>query len=278
MDKQRQNKAIMAKKLSHEDRGRLADRLHELYRVTANGTRDAGVVLEGLQGLIEGRSIEAHPMSRIVWPDWYGNPLMQINGVSDFLERYGDGQDGFRPTDIPPVPDDFIPRTETEVLLLAVYLPDGDRVKGLRRTFDSWWNFIVPPAGLSNWRWEGLKSATKHLRLAKGVEYRPGIRWVAFDPNAYRGKSPKDALAQSATDGTTLAHAEVLMVAALFPEWVFSWNEKSPFPNMSAPQLYYEGQWSGVPYLDRSGSKLRLDARDAGDASSDWSSPVVREC
>ncbi len=241
-----------------------------------NGTLDPVAVRRALQDIIEDKST---PL--ITTPSWYSSVDAQIERVSAFLELHGGGQEGFRVSDIPAVPN-FIPRTKTEVLLLAVYLPDKGRVKGFRRTFDAWWDFIVPPAGLTKWRWEALKSDSKHLRLAPGVEYKPGIRWVAFDPNAYQGKSPRDALTQSANDGTTLAHAEVLMAAAQFSGWVSSWNGgKSPYPNMSALQFYWDADWSDVPYVCRwvdSGRKFNLLSDDAGYALGGWSSPVVREC
>jgi len=250
----------------------------EVFKRIKSGGLSIEAALAGTQGILDG----LYPTQPVYQsPDWYdASPERQIEKTSAFLELHG-GQEGFRPSDIPAVPTNFIPRTKTEVLLLAVYLPDKGRVKGFRRTFDAWWDFIVPPAGLTKWRWEELKSDSKHLRLAPGVEYKPGIRWVAFDPNAYQGKSPKDALAQSANDGTTLAHAEVLMVAAQFPSWASSWNGgNSPYPNMSALQFYWDTDWSRVPYLGRGGGsrQLKLSADWADFADSRWSSPVVREC
>ncbi len=239
-----------------------------------NGTLDPLVARGPLQYIIEDKST---PL--VTTPSWYSSVDTQIEKVWNFLELHG-GEEGFTPSDVPAVPD-FTPRTKTEVLLLTVMLPDKGRVKGFRRTFDSWWDFIVPPTGLTKWRLEELKSDSKHLRLAKGIEYKPGIRWVAFDPNSYQRKSPKDALAQSATDGTTLAHAEVLMAAAMFPEWVASWDGgKLPYPNLSGLQFYWGSDWSRVPCLSRwdGSSQLELNAFDADDAGSSWSSPVVREC
>jgi len=240
-----------------------------------NGTLDPVAVRPILQGIIQDKST---PL--ITTPSWYSSVNAQIYKVSAFLELHG-RQQGFAPSDIPAAPN-FIPRTKTEVLLLAVYLPDKGGVKGFRRTFEEWWYFIDPPVGLTKWRWEVLKSDSKHLRLASGIDYKPGIRWVAFDPNAYRGKSPKEALVLSASaDSTTLAHAEVLMAAAMFPKWVSSWNGgKSPYPNMSGLQFYLSTDWSNTPCLGRwdDDSQLKLDADDADYAASGSSSPVVREC
>lgn len=218
-------------------------------------------------------------------PPWYLSPDIepnaQIKKVSDFLELHGGKKKGYRPSDIPAVPY-FMPRTKKEVLLLTVMLPYKGRVKGICRTFDSWWDFIVPPTGLTKWRWEELKSNSKRLRLAKGIEYKPGIRWVAFDPDAYQAKSPKQALALSLNDENTPAHAEVLMAAAMFPDWVNSWDgRESPYPLLSGFQFYRNPGWSMVPDLRRwlPESQIRLDAVNADSGSSDYSSPVVRrEC
>ena len=212
-------------------------------------------------------------------PSWYPPVNDQIRKASVFLELHG-GKEGYRPSDIPAIPN-FTPRTRTEVLLLTVMLPNKGYMKGFRRTFDSWWDFIVPPSGLTKWRWQELKSNSKRLRLAKGIEYKPGIRWVAFDPYAYQSKSPKQALALSVNDDTTtLAHAEVLMAAAMFPDWVDSWdNRESPYPNLSGFQFWNSG-WNFVLALRSSPSKsmLGLDAVRADSRNSSCSSPTIREC
>lgn len=268
----------MAEKLTYVKKGVLADRLHELYRVTANGTRDVDVVLAGLQGLIEGRSIEDHPMSSIVWPEWYSNPMMQISAVSDFLEHYGDGRKGFRPSDIPGLPD-FMPRTPTEILLLSVMLPDEGGVSGFHRTFEAWWETIDGFSGKR--RVAAVRSASDDLQLAPGIDYSPGIRWVVFDPSGYQSMSPDEALQRAAIDGVSLAHVEILMVAALFPAWATSWlGEGSPAPFMSGARIFHDGPSLGVPciYLAADGGSLWLDAERADRFNPNWASPTVREC
>ncbi len=248
--------------------------LRELEDRFLNESLDPRKCRSTLQDIIEGK------FATTATPSWSVSPEEQIEKVSAFLGLHG-GQDGFRPADIPSIPANFQSRTDTEVLLLTVMLPDKGRVKGLQRTFDAWWDFTVPPNGLAKCRWEELKSDSKHLRLAPGVMYVPGIRWVAFDPNTYQGKSPEQALAQSKVDSTVLAHVEVLVAAALFSDWVASWNgSNSPYPNLSALQLHWNTGWSGVPYLSRwDGSRqLKLFANWADSAFDHWSSPVVREC
>ncbi len=266
----------MSKKLSDEQKGQLADQLFEVTRVTAQGIRPFDQVRAALQVIIEGNFPDR------TTPLWYTSVEAQIEMVSAFLELHG-GQEGFTTTDIPAVPD-FTARTTTEVLLLAVYLPDKGRIKGFRRTFDAWWDFLVPPIGLTKDRSNHVNSDSKHLRLLPTVKYVPGIRWVAFDPYTYKRTSPNDALSQAAIVGETLAHTEVLMAAAQFPEWASTWNiGKSPFPNMSTLQLCVDSAWSHVPCLDRWGGykplrRLLLRPIDAGSLRATSSSPVVREC
>lgn len=241
-----------------------------------NGDLDPVAARPALQRLIEDRSTSL----LITTPSWYTSADAQIEKASVFLELYGGQEEGFRVSDIPAIPTNFIPRTKTEVLLLAVYLPDWREEKGFRRTFDNWWDFISRSADVIKRRAEVLEA--KCLRLAPGIEYEPGIRWVAFDPNTYQGISPRDALTRSAAvDGTTLAHAEVLMAAAMFPGWMFSFNgDKSPCPNMSALWFYLATVWSSSsPRLDcwfDGGRILRLFVGRSDATSWHWSSPSVR--
>jgi len=211
-------------------------------------------------------------------PAWYVQPSQQIERVKEFLANYG-GSNGFTPADIPSVPTNFVPRTPTDVLMLAVYLPNS-RTKGITRTFESWWDFVKTPTGYSKWRWDQLKSDSKHLRLLEGIEHRPGIRWVAFDPNANHGKSPQSCW-DNPDVAPTLAGPEVLMALAHFPMWAASWNgNKSPYSNMAGYQFKWETAWCDCPYVNRRDDdrQLKLNARSAVNANDRWASPSVREC
>lgn len=213
-------------------------------------------------------------------PSWYVQPQQQIERVAYFVERYNGGLSSLMTMPIPPLPTDFIPCTPTEVLMLAVYLPDKGRTKGLQRTFDAWWDFATPPIGITKCRWDQMKSDSKHLHLLEGIEHRPGIRWVAFDPNANKGKSP-----QSCWDNPyvapTLAGPEVLMALALFPNWAASWNgNKSPFSNMAGYQFKRNSAWVHCPCINRlvDDRQLWLDASSAVLAGDYWACPSVRGC
>jgi hypothetical protein len=245
-----------------------------------NGTLDPVAVRRLLQEIIEGRS------ARIVkTPSWYTSIDSQVEIASAFLELHG-GEQGFRPSDIPPAPN-WMPRTQTEVLLLTIKLPDKGWTKGLQRTFDAWWEAIVPPIAITKYRSYDFLSDRRHLRQANGVAYEPGIRWVIFDPNTYQGKSPRQAHALSAVaENTNLASVEVLIAAAMFPEWVAGWDGRSsPYPYMAGlecvrhDRIYFwnVAYWTGVPKLDSSKhDRIELNLESEGFAISLSSCPTYR--
>lgn len=252
---------------------------NEIVKRVGNGSLDTDLVRKALQDIIEGKFLEktSAPIATYGVPSWYISPSAQLERVKRLnVER----QWGFSESDFPSVPEDFRPRTDTEVLLLVVYLPKRGKQSGPQRTFDELWQLTEAPNGYTKWRWEELKSDSEHLRLAPGYDHIPGIRWVAFDPNAYRGKSPKTAL-QSLSGDTRLAGTEVLMAALLFPGWASSWNgTDSPCPNLSGLQFYWNTDWSDVPCLSRWDDyrQLGLSANWADNADSGWASPSVRKC
>ena len=252
----------------------LDTRQQEVKKRIKDGSLSIENALAGTQGVLDG----IYPTPSIhSLPSWYVQPSQQIECVKEFLANYGGGS-GFTPADIPSVPTNFTPRTPTEVLMLAVYLPDKGKTKGVQRTFDSLWDFVKTPTGYTKWRWDQLKSDSKHLRLLEGIEHRPGIRWVAFDPNANHGKSPQSCW-DNLDVASTLAGPEVLMALAHFPMWAASWNgNKSPYPNLAGYQFYWEAAWGRCPCVYRYGGdrRLGLDADSADDAHDGWASPSVR--
>jgi hypothetical protein len=180
-----------------------------------------------------------------------------------------------------PAPRDFVAESPNGVLLPIGQLAPKGKQPSLERTFDGLWKLYEPPAGYTKWRWDRLKADAKHLRQAPGYDWNPGVRWVEFDPTAYHGLSPENALKQSTTDNVQLGGIEVLWALLLLPEWVTSWNgTDSPYPNLSGLQFYWESGWSNVPCLRRWGGsrQVGLDAIWAAYAGGYWSSPVVREC
>lgn len=269
-----------------EDVKRGIRQLREIEDRFLNGSLDPLKCRRPLQDIIEDRTT-----SITTTPSWYVPPEVQVSSVGFFLGKHSFGMEGFLPSDIPPVPEDFVPKSATEVLLLTVTLPPYRKEEsGLQRTFDAWWDIINPPAGFTK---AGRMERTDSLRLrsAPGFEYRykpGGIRWVAFDPNTYLALSPEQALMSASFEGKILAGVEVLMAAAHFPDWVSSWNRKSnPYPNMSALQCFdtETHRWTKTPYLvthvpayDGADYELAQNISWYDNANENWASPSVREC
>ena len=165
---------------------------------------------------------------------------------------------------LPEPPKEFTPRTKSEVLLLHV--PDS---------FDSLWDKVDAPTGYTKYRWSGVKSDKRNLRLAPNkVEYTEPV-WLAFDPERGKGKRPDSFWGQADT-----AASEVFSALIQFPEWSLAWFNGASAPNLTVYQLKYDGNWSSVPYLSRWGDGRRLLLHDYwADYRDDyWSSPSVREC
>jgi len=231
--------------------GQVARRQHELFQRVKKGTIDAETALEGLQDIIEGRYVqgvfikESPQEYRIGPPTWYVSPDRQLERVKAMnRERNW----GFRDTQFPLVPESFVPLTSTEILMLAVYFPSSNEEdNGLNRTFDELWNAIGFIDGVEKVRSSDVVSEFGDLQLSGSSSWEPGVRWVAFDPNAYRLNSVDRALMAAKRGGISLAHVEVFMAAALFPEWILSWSDLSnPSPalsGLSARRQFYSLKW-----------------------------------
>lgn len=253
----------------------LRKRQDEVVKKVARREISIEDALNGTQGILDG----IYPF-KFTPPYWYELPEVQIKTVSGFLEHNGN-EIGFTVNDISAPPSDFVSRTRTEVLMLVVTLPDKGEVKLTQRNFDSKWDFIVPPEGFSKWRWDGLKSGAQFLRYVEGVCKTPGVRWVGFDPEAYIGLSPEQALEQALKDGVSLGSDDILDAAIVFPKWSKSWDGKKwHYPNMSAYQLNYNAGWRDTPCLVGCWDgvrQLRLGTRGSVNVNGSWSSPTVRE-
>jgi hypothetical protein len=187
-------------------------------------------------------------------PSWYVSPEQQLARARQLWPN----------AVLPEPPKEFTPRTKSEVLLLHV--PD---------TFDSLWDKVVAPDGYTKYRWEGVKADKRSLRLAPNkVEYTQPV-WLAFDPEHGKGERPDSFWGQA-----DIAASEVFSALIQFPEWPLAWFNGASAPNLSGYQLKYNGNWSGVLFLNRWGGDRQLKLHDgwAGARDDNWSSPSVREC
>lgn len=187
-------------------------------------------------------------------PSWYVSPEQQLERARQLWPN----------AVLPEPPKEFTPRTKSEVLLLHV--PDS---------FDSLWDKAIAPTGYTKYRWEGVKSDKRNLRLSPNKrEYTEPV-WLAFDPERGKGERPDSFWGQADT-----AASEVFSALIQFPEWSLAWFNGASAPNLSGYQLKYDGNWSNVPCLYRWGGdrQLRLDGGWADRRNGRWSSPSVREC
>jgi len=171
-------------------------------------------------------------------------------------------------------------------LLLPVMITEG----GVGRNFELHTTTIrdqFKAAGDDYYRWDGLKSDAKSLRLAPRTLHfdnpgAPTLYWVIYEPFANWDRE-NGYTVQGLWDGKVkgLAHVENLNAIELMPDWVRSMDGKNvPYINLPGYQVFYESDWSDCPYVrwwsdDR---RLSLDARWAGRRYYGYASPVVREC
>lgn len=227
---------------------------NEIVKRVGNGSLDPIAVKWALQNIVEGKF-----SSLANWnpPTWWRTPEQQLECAHQLWPN----------TVLPEPPKKFIPQTESEVLLLHV--PDS---------FDSLWDKVVAPTkdGVSHtkYRWEGVKSDKRNLRLAPNkVEYTEPV-WLAFDPERGKGGRPDAFWGQVDT-----AASEVFSALIQFPDWPLTWFNCASAPNLSGYQLMYYENWPHVPYLYRGGySRLELNNGRADTPAGRWSSPSVREC
>lgn len=225
---------------------------NEIVKRVGNGSLDPTAVKRALQDIIEGKLPTVANWNP---PTWWHTPEQQLARARQLW-----------PNAVLPLglPKEFTPRTKSEVLLLHV--PDS---------FDSLWDKVDAPTGYTKYRWDGVKSDKRNLRLAPNkVEYTEPV-WLAFDPERGKGERPDSFWGQA-----DCAASEVFSALIQFPEWPLAWFNGASAPNLAGYQLKYDGNWSDVPCLGRwdDGRRLWLSGRWAGVRDGFWSSPSVREC
>ena len=135
------------------------------------------------------------------------------------------------------------------------------------------------------WRWDGLKTDQKHLRLGPNAkQYEPGIHRIRINLVAHwepeDGRTIIDVRRQAAASGETLTHAEVLAVYGLHDELLRQQDgENLPYADMAGFEVAISGgrPWAAVPCLgwDRFDGKARLHAGWADYVSRGWAAPAT---
>ena len=229
----------------------IASQHNEIVKRVGNGSLDPAAVKRALQDIIEGK---LPPMQNWNPPTWWRTPEQQLTRARQLWPN----------AVLPEPPKGFTPRTKSEVLLLHV--PDS---------FDSLWDKVNAPTGYTKYRWEGVKSDKRNLRLAPNkVEFTEPV-WLAFDPERGTGERPSSFWGQA-----DLAASEVFSALIQFPEWPLAWLIGASAPNLTGYQLKHFESWAAVPYLHRwdIDPQLYLHGNWAAKRHGRWSSPSVREC
>ena len=171
------------------------------------------------------------------------------------------------------------PEDKLVVVTLVPYLDDEKKGrKGVERTFHELWDGAAKQQH-ANWRWDGYdKAGPDKLRLLKGIEHKPGLRWEVIDMGCQCNLKPMDV-----RNPEKSPHAGVLASAMLHPEWIKSMDgENVPYVWAPGYEVNVSGEhpWQDVPYVYflRDDRKVGLRCGWCGRYGSDWAVPsFVRE-
>ncbi len=155
----------------------------------------------------------------------------------------------------------------------------GKGGEGVAQTFEAHAARTQTVFGPANyWRWDGLRSGKKELRLLNGNgTHKPVVEWVIVDLDMHR---KRDSI--TAVRGPKSLADEILVVAWMFPELILAIDYDK------VPGLYAAGYeatvpgldpWTRVPLVrfDRGARQVRLLANWQGSGLSDCAVPVLRE-
>lgn len=196
-------------------------------------------------------SLKAQPVFTLVH-GLFTHPETQIVRVREWNKEFGWG-----------IPDEAFAEMEKSVpawpedkliaVVLVPYLADKTNAdetvtSGLERTFHELWARAEAKQD-ANWHWGGYdKAGPDKLRLLKGIEHKPGLRWEVIDMGCNRNQKPVNV-----RNPEKSPHAGVLASAMLHPQWIKSMDGEN-VPYVWAPgyevNVSGEGPWQGVPRVD----------------------------
>lgn len=249
----------------------------ELARMFLAGERDQEYVLQALQEITEGKFVLADRFGR------YANKLLplwqQLNIIKQFNILHWDNV----------LTDEQLAAVDTSSDhaqsvddLEILYVDFGSPEKNV----EAWWKVLVGTQP-NAWRWDGLKTDRKKLRLDPNAKsYEPGIHRVRI--NLVSHWEPKDGRAvdevrpQAKAAGEILAHAEAMAAYGLHAELLQEQDgENLPYVDLAGFQATVSGigAWTDVPCLDwnRDDREVQLYADWSDGRNQSWAAPVVRE-
>ena len=233
----------MGIKLGYDDKGRLDDRLFELRRLTVNGTRDHGRVMDALQALIEGRKLSAAQIASV--QPFY--PVRDYGRYDQYLRPLDEQMELLR---------DLNRRVPSELRISDAWLDvdtTSDHVQGVENlehwfiwldTLEKTWAFnqelvrLTQPAIYDS----GFDRSARAMRLNRlAHQYEPGVHKVNlnlvdnWDPSP-GGRNVDTVRNRAAAVGKELAAVEPLGAYAL-----------------QDPKLYQLQDGENLPYFDCAG-------------------------
>lgn len=263
----------MATPATREELGDLAVVYNSLFDFVKSGKRPAGPVITGLQLLRDGE----FPFEQQVVSTTSG----LFSTPQEILARFAfyAGNQGLPPVVLAQL-EESLPADHVSSLngMLAPDIWLGD----LPTTFEflvGWLQYEQRQAGNGYWRWDGLKSDTKHLRLLDPDRYgkEPSGRWVELDMLAKRGNSPKEA-----RDPAKSAGLQVVSAFAANPAYPPA-IDYDTIPGAWAAGLQAKPpenrDWQGVPILGWRGFYRQVGVSADWDYGrhSHYAVPEVRE-
>ena len=249
----------------------------ELARMFLSGERDQAYVLQALQEITEGKFVLADRFGR------YNDKLLplwqQLNLLKQFNILHWDNvltDEQFAAVD---TSGDHVQSVDD---LEILYVDFGSPEKNI----EAWWKVLVATQP-NAWRWDGLKTGRKNLRLDPNTKlYEPGIHRVRINLVAHwepeKGRTIDEVRPQAKAAGEFLAHAEAMAAYGLHAELLQEQDgENLPYVDLTGYQATVSGDeaWTHVPYLSwgRDDRGVRLSASWSAYRVQGWAAPVVRE-
>lgn len=227
----------------------IIDKYVEIVERINNGSLDSTVVTREFQSIIDTKS----NVCSWVPPRWWTCPEQQL----ECAHKLWPGRQ------LPKPPDNFIARTETEVLLLHV-----------PASFNTLWGMVRSPGGydtISRVNFLGLNQ--RNIRLASRDHAYVHPVWLRFDPAHGKGMSPSSFVGRS-----DMAAGEVLSALIQFPGWPATWRYGDSGFLLAGYQAKVGDSWLHTPAITLGKEGLTLQCFSASVSRRGMSVPTAQLC
>lgn len=252
-----------------EQLGGLTAQYNEIIRRVVNGSLDPIAVKRALLGIVEGTAkdiVEGVPKNTLA--------ITLVRQQLNAWKKLGVAISDERQEQILQQAAVFDPMTESDVPLVTGGFGYANPTAVVEKLF----NAFAPPRSYRKYNYiKGVE-----LRYTPGMKPSGEIRLVHYDPNGYASLNSLIAFREARRDKLRLASVEVLEHLVLTPESSLTWDGRVHYyPTLSGLQRKYDDEWCGNPYLGRWDDRapgFKLTSNVPENESSEWASPVVREC